>query len=844
MTRAADRVLRGAGIAVIAGLAALSLAMPASLFTGAIAWLVVLCFVLSGLGWLVVRASGVEDPDFGLRAVWGAAAYLAIAGPLVMLGVCSRPVVLALIALGFVGFAWRELVTPAPLSARIRAGGRFMRAQPLIGYLAVVLGAVAVMHVLGGIAQLSRNAWDDDIAYTPLLGRLLQIGDLVEPFSFRRLGAYGGQTVMQAMVGARGTLANIHLFDQSLCFALVISLVIGYARALQASAVTLGVCVLLLLLVPDIWINTGSYWSGVAFFLGLYRTIARSETSPRAHLALAGLVAAATCTLRQNYIPVAVAFFALALVSRIQRGAGESTWREAWRAEWKQWRLAILVAVAVLVPWCIAAFVSSRTFLFPFMQGTWNHGLTLSPTAWSWVDELSFFISCCLETQPLAIIPLLFPLLACTVDERRARPLTALFVASIAGFLLMVHSFQGSDSFSLYAFGYAFPLTLVFVLEVGGSIDVRPVRLAPLGRWILLAAVLIQLAMLRGDVVKHYAAVAIDLREAIALDRHGDPEAVVEQRRYAAMQAAIPAGARVAVMFDDAVFLDYARNDIANLDTPGYASPGVQMPSFTGAEAMRAYFLSEHIRYLAYVRPERSRYFYRRGFWLWRVFHDAELFQVMSAYVLDAIDTFEALRTSSKVLYDADGLVVLDLDKPHGPPPRLDPAGEPMRRDAFVRALADREHLHGAWALSSRYDLVFADGFSGVTLLDSEADPHWYELLYTNPEPEVGIPARWMTWRSHLRVRGERDMHLVVRGKVNLNQVYSRPRIDVSLDGELLSSFTVDERGDFTIELVVPKAKLDGWCDLYLVFNTVGQPEREVRNVRAARLSDVVWEPR
>jgi hypothetical protein len=833
----ADRALRCAAIAAIAGLAVLSLAMPSSLFTGAIAWLVVLCFVLSGWGWLVVRVTRVEDPDFGLRAVWGAAGYLAIAGPLVMLGVCSRPVVLALVAVGFVGFAWRELVAPMPLWTHIRDAGRFGRAQPLVTFLVVALGAVAVLHVLGGIAQLSRNAWDDDIAYTPLLGRLLQIGDMVEPFSFRRLGAYGGQIALQGLVGARGTLANVHLFDQSLCFALVVLLVTGYARALKASAFTLALCALLVLLVPDISINTGSYWSGVAVFLALYRTVVRSETSPRAHLAIAALVAAAACTLRQNYIPAAVVFLVLVLASRVQR---------AGRAEWKHWWPAILVAIAALLPWCIAAFISSRTFLFPFMQGTWNHGLTLAPTGWSWVDELSFFISCCLDTQPLAIIPLLFPLLACTVDDRRGRPLTALFLASIAGFLLMVHSFQGSDTFSLwrYAFGYAFALTLVFVLEVGGASDVRPVRLAPLGRWILLAAILIQLAMLRGDVVKRYAGILTDLREAITLDRHGDPQARAEQRRYAAMQAAIPAGARVAVMVDDAVFLDYARNDIANLDTPGYASPGTQMPSFTGADAMRAYFLSEGLRYLAYVRPERSRYFYRREFWLWRIFHDNELFQVMSAYVLDTIDTFEQLRTSSKVLYDADGLVVLDLDKPHGPPPRLDPAGEPKRRDAFVHALADREHLHTAWSLTSRYDLIFADGFSGFTLLESDVEPRWYELLYTNPDPQVGIPTRWMTWRAHMRVRGERDMHLLMRGKVNLNALYSRPRIDVSLDGELLTSVTVDEHGDFTIDLAVPKAKLVRWSDLYLTFSTVGQPERDARNVRVARLVDVVWEPR
>src|SRR5256885_2182876 len=127
MTFTADRALRGVGIVVIVGLVVLSLVMLVLLFIGAIAWLVVLCFV---------------------RAVWGAAAYLAIAGPLVMVGVCSWLVVFVLVVFGFGGFVWCELVTLVLFWVRIRDGGRFVRAQPLLGYLALILGAVAVLHVL------------------------------------------------------------------------------------------------------------------------------------------------------------------------------------------------------------------------------------------------------------------------------------------------------------------------------------------------------------------------------------------------------------------------------------------------------------------------------------------------------------------------------------------------------------------------------------------------------------------------------------------------------------------------------------------------------------------------
>src|SRR6185436_10132411 len=106
-----------------------------------------------------------------------------------------------------------------------------------------------------------------------------------------------------------------------------------------------------------------------------------------------------------------------------------------------------------------------------------------------------------------------------------------------------------------------------------------------------------------------------------------------EAQRHAAMQAAIPAGARVAVLLDDPAFLDFTRNEIANLDTPGFASPETdvgQMPAFRGAEALRNYLVDAGYPYIAFVRSERSRYFHRRKFWVWRLFNDGELYAIMS----------------------------------------------------------------------------------------------------------------------------------------------------------------------------------------------------------------------
>ncbi|MEJ7598273.1 MAG: hypothetical protein WKG01_10215 [Kofleriaceae bacterium] len=801
-----DRILRVVVVVLVLALGGIGIALPHSVLRGGAAWLGFLFFVLSGWGYLIVRLRRVADPDFGLRAAWGAAGYLAITGGLVAVGLCASPAILALIAIGAAGFTWRELVSPTPSWQRVRAGVRFLRAKPALGVLVIVLGLVAVIQMLGAVAALDRNPWDDDLAYTPMIKRLLDDGNLIEPFSFRRMSAYGGQTMLGALAAARGTLANVHLVDKALFFGIAILIVIGKARERRAQPVWTVLLVLVLLLLPDTAINTAAHWTGVAMFLALYRAVARD------HWSIVGLVGAAVCTLRQNYIIVVVLFVAIVLSRRLRGTQRVMSWREAWQIEKPRWRLVAGVAVAAIACWWIAAFLSNETFLFPLVTGTFNRDLSLVSEAMTWTQELGSLVWASIDTSPIVVVPILFALLVFTDDDRIGKPLRSFFIAVTLGFVFLVHGFAGTEPFHLwrYAFGFGVALTAVFVLETGAEHE-RAARLSPLGRWLLLAVLALQLLITRGAVPRRFQTAFKDLGEAAAIDRHGDPTARIEARRYAAMQAAIPRGAKIAVMVDDPAYLDFHRNPIANLDTPGFASPGTQLPAFGGAEPIRAYLVANGYRYLGFVRSERSRYFFRRDFWLWRIFHDSELFQIMSAYTLDAIDNFSELATATTVLHDIDGLVVLDLETPTNAASRHERVGaEPVRRSDWFRTLAEREGLRDAWSLVSRHDLRFEDGVATLQFVDGTLpDPRWFEVA---PAPATvkpagklrGQPIRGLTPRAHLPVRGTGTMRLQMRIAIALNTVYARPRIDLSLDGQILASVVADERGMYVIDLAVP----------------------------------------
>lgn len=837
-----DWTLRISVILVVLALGAVGIALPHSVLRGGVAWLAFLFFVLSGWGYFIVRIRGVADPDFGLRAAWGAAGYIAVTGVLVAIGVCSNPAILALIAVGALGFVWRELVAPVPSWQRIRAGVRYLRDRRAMGVLIILLVALAMLQMLGAVAALDRNPWDDDLAYTPMIKRLLDDGNLVEPFSFRRMSAYGGQTVLGALAAARGTLANVHLVDKALFFGIALLIVAGKAKERRAQPVWIVMLMLVLLLLPETSINTAAHWTGVAMFLALYRAVARD------HWSIVGLVGAAACTLRQNYIIVVVLFVGIVLFRRLLGTRRVMSWREAWQIEKPRWRLVLVVAIAAIAAWWIAAFISNRTFLFPYFEGTWNHDLSLVPDAMTWTQELASFVWACIDTTPIVVVPILFALLVFTDDDRIGRPLRSFFIAAVIGFVLLAHGFAGTEPFHLwrYAFGFGVALTAVFVLEVGAEHE-RSARLAPLGRWLLLGVLALQLLVARGAVPKRFGTIFTDLREAIALDRHGDPTARIESRRYAAMQAAVPSGAKLAVLVDDPAYLDFTRNAIANLDTPGFASPGSQLPAFRGAEPLRAYLVDQGYRYLAFVRSERSRYFFRREFWLWRIFHDSELFQIMSAYALDTIDSFTELATTTKVLHDIDGLVVLDLASPVKPASINTFSGsEPVRRSEWFRQLAEREGLRDAWSLVSRHDLRFEDGVANLQFVDAAiTDPRWFEVAPAQPPSTLrGTPIRALFRRAHLRVRGTTDMRLQMKIAIALNAVYSRPRIDLSLNGKVLASVVADDTGHYAIDLAIPERLLaGGWRDLYLVFSTINEPDAAGRELRVARLESVEWGP-
>lgn len=834
-----------ASATVVLGLGwALGFAVPSDLL-GAAAWSVAVLGVLFGLGSGAGRLARIEL-NLGEALALGAVAWIALTGPLLALGVCSRwPMIalaaagtaLALFEIGKVRVAW-----PADRTALILGGA-------LAGFLAITLLGLVATH---------GNPYDDRIAYTAFVKRLLDAGNLVEPFSLRRLSAYGGQTTLLALAALRGDVESTDLLDRGIFQIVSVIVVIGLARRRQLHLAAIAIVVAFVLGVWDMSINSAGTWTGFTCFTAAYAFATRDDLPRRTALGLAFAACAAACTIRQNYLVPAGLFAALLLVFNLRSEAARTSWREAWQRERSTVLACIGVAAVIVLPYMVAAWRSNHTFLYPLLLGTGNPAAPLRPTGGTFSDELGFFLAIIVDPEPIRMWWLLLPFMLLAKDTQACRPWPAFLVASVIGLAFLVHSFLLSDPTTLwrYAFGYMTPLAVVFLVEVGAQLPLVPespalrLRLGPAPTLLVWLAVACQFAVSHAMISDRLDAAVQNLKSAIALGTNKSADAGL----YHDLQAAVPEGAKLAVLLDDPYLLDFARNDIANFDLPGFAAPRPGLPSFLGPDRWRSYFASLGIRYVAFTDASHSTFMYRRYSWLYRMYSDGEIWRFMGAHIVDTADTLAALEKTSRVLFDRRGMVVIDLGTTASPLPATSDAPEAARQDQFMRQLSETELHSNAWELSSRHDLVFEPDGVGpgglhvgpnpvpgpaiVPVGQSPWDRFTDALVGASNEP---VPAyRWISDRTHVRARGTKRQHLHVKARMYAQQLATTANeLVVTLDGREVGRVSADADGFMALDADVA---CSGWCDLYLAITSVPEFWRLPDDLRGIKLVELRWD--
>lgn len=594
-----------------------------------------LLVVGSFAGWGSLLCFGLfrtERVDLGLRIAWGASVVCFLGGVLMVPSLMTRGTAFLLVEAGLVLALAALALERKAVGAFLAFCGRLSRREPGLMLLAGVVAVFLAVRYLAAISNWHTDPYDDDVAYLAFVRKLSDTGSVVEPFSFRRIAAYGGQTLFIQLLSLRAAPSQGHTFDRGVALLSSVLLVLGFRDGRRRpTLLVLLVAVALLLAIPTSILNTASYYSGVAFFFALYRTLKwlgdrRSSAAKapggaawKSALPLA-LVAAATCTLRQNYLPVPVVALAAVFVAELRRGRGPLVARLA-APLW-----AVGLSFVALVPWFVSSWQSSHTFLFPVLPGTFHRALGLQASDWNLVRELALQASVIVEGLPLKTFAFFLLAAALLRSSGERRLVWSFGLAVLCGLVAVTHGFSQSDPLNIgrYAFGFTTAFALAVLLTLGTSRAVGHPR-TYVGAGIALFAALLQIVLSREVAWKEYM---LGFRNIEALHDsvpRGVPTTPPEVGLYRRLQGAVPAGERIVVMVDEPYHLDYARNPIWNLDMPGFASLPPGVPNFKGSEAVERYFRGLGVRYFMYVDPAYSRYNYRREYALGLFVSDQEL---------------------------------------------------------------------------------------------------------------------------------------------------------------------------------------------------------------------------
>jgi len=610
--------------------------------------------------WLEPKRA-MENREWGLAAALGLAMFLVMSGPLLMLSIFSHTFLALFLLTGLVLLAGHFRLTQGKMES--------WEEPPTKGLKVVFIGLLwfVGLSYAGAVAAHWFNPYDDLAAYFSLTKMLLDTGTLFDPFSFRLLGALGGQTAIDALVVAFLPWKYLHLPDSGIALLIVLGLTQEMVRGGDKRAWTARLLLLALAVTfPAPRINTASMLTGTVLFMALFRSfdlIATHRVVGMKAALLVGGVTAAAATLRAHNI------FVIAVL-----GAGFTAWRfweerSARREIIRETLLMVVVIIVLLTPWWVVAYRSSGSFLYPMFRGTHRPDFETFTSHLSLPATLRFIGSFLVSYDYL---PLFFPLCLLKAGRERRSLLVcgaALFLISLALIAQLTFGLPRDINRYLAPMGLAFGLYTAGVaarqLTAAATGD-RP----PFDAWrIKLAVMMAVLALLpqgfdflvRSIINADHIAWAVDARHQFWIQPVGALTTVEAGREYEEAFRQIPPGGRTLIALDYPFLLDYRTHQIFSVDVAGAASPTPGLPYFHGATPVKDYLLAQGIRYIAQVPFDRSELLHSRKTQNLNLAQPIPAYRYYATFEIDFFNNVDELAKTNRILYDAPTIRVIDL---------------------------------------------------------------------------------------------------------------------------------------------------------------------------------------
>jgi hypothetical protein len=626
-------------------------------FFVALCWAILVFIAIAGLGAVALRPAGLRKISLPLAAITGMETVICLGGCLNLLHAISYPARLALVAVGVPAFFLmrpKAVSTSASETTPPQPHATSPWTRPVL-----LLAALVFLIRFGATVHTPYYQVEDD--YNFYLAAPVKMVALhryaPDPFSERRvMSSLGGNYFLQSLILTELPVEDVQMADRALGLLLVVLVAAGLGAVFRLHPLQRALLGLFLLLTPQLRFNLTFVDLPFALFCGLAFLAAdldEFKSRPGLQALLLGATAATIATFKSTYLPHGLLF--CVIFGLLQ------AWRHGLRAGLRTLLFAALGGLLVLLPWMIASHSASATWFYPLLGKGYQYsayGLFPPPSGG---NSLKIIAKVMIFNVPLLGV-LLVEWFWCERDDR-TRVLAALTTAALIASVL-VGIATGGDSVRRYNY----PAILAAILLLYPAACSKANRLPAL-RWRSLewasAALCLALAMYVGfnSWTWEYSTTFRCLRASLT-DFHIEPPATV--LAYAAMERAIPAGPDGTIATVDFPFLlDFKSHDIAIADIPGAASLPAGWPARSDGNALAAYLLSNHRRYLALsYDPSTLREVLEREHLQVGDPHVTQWIKSEAEIRLASYRQYDELMHSRRHLYDAGSLVVLDLATP------------------------------------------------------------------------------------------------------------------------------------------------------------------------------------
>lgn len=585
------------------------------------------------------------------HAVWGMAAVVAVGGFLMAFALAKAAVLIVIVLGGALMWLWQT--NQDIFSKRIKADPRgWLKDLPFW-----VLMAVYLLAAISWPYQIDPN--DDLLLYLTMPVRILQEGTLLEPFSYRRAGTFGGHSLLQALMMSLGSERSGHVVDMGWCRLVLFGMTASLLPDLRRLKYPVYLVLLSLLFVlPIPRINTMSSLSGAVFVLAVFVHLIKArelQSDARVIWLPLALVLLAGATMRPNFAAQAGGAVFI---------AGLFYWYQLTKEDSHRVLRTLFSSFAalafLLIPWMSVLYRSNGTVALPPFYG-WTEPafLDMSSRLGVWTD-LRNAVSSLFRPEVLGFVAGIW------VFARRnsAGPVAWAVALSTTAFCFYL-SYKCSIVIPSETFRYMFPMLIAaFILIVGTWLnDIAkescPLLKTPMALGVLLVGGIIgwtQVPQGARELQATWATIPVEVKQNTPMVQGGADF-------FRQLQATVPSGTKVLAIVDFPFLLDYRRNTIYNIDAVGGSSLPPGLPYFSGAEAVRKYLLQNDIRYVMSVRFDKAVLMYTRRLWQHHNRPEWYFTEVWGKHSLDLMDSIDEFEHIGQVIAGNENYRVIDLKK-------------------------------------------------------------------------------------------------------------------------------------------------------------------------------------